>query len=45
MTGEGGMLVTNDEEIANIARMVRNHGEMILPTSEKRTYKSEFLGW
>ncbi|TLX79081.1 MAG: DegT/DnrJ/EryC1/StrS family aminotransferase [Thaumarchaeota archaeon] len=45
MTGEGGMLLTNDEEIANIARMVRNHGEMILESSKKRTYKSEFLGW
>ena len=29
MTAEGGMLVTNDEEIANVARMVRNHGEMV----------------
>ena len=45
MTGEGGMLLTNDEEIANIARMVRNHGEMIIPTLKERTYKSEFLGW
>jgi dTDP-4-amino-4,6-dideoxygalactose transaminase len=45
MTGEGGMLVTNDEEIANIARMVRNHGEVILPTLKTRSYKSEFLGW
>lgn len=45
MTGEGGMLLTNDEEIANIARMVRNHGEMILESLKKRTYKSEFLGW
>jgi dTDP-4-amino-4,6-dideoxygalactose transaminase len=45
MTGEGGMLLTNDEEIANIARMVRNHGEMVLPTLKERTYKSEFLGW
>lgn len=45
MTGEGGMLLTNDEEIANIARMIRNHGEMILPTMKKRSYKSEFLGW
>jgi perosamine synthetase len=45
MTGEGGMLLTDDEEIANIARMVRNHGEMILPTLKARTYKSEFLGW
>ena len=45
MTGEGGMLLTNDENIANIARMVRNHGEMIIPTLQERTYKSEFLGW
>jgi len=45
MTGEGGMLLTNDEDIANMARMVRNHGEMILPELKKRTYKSEFLGW
>lgn len=45
MTGEGGMLLTNDEEIANIARMVRNHGEMILESLKHRTYKSEFLGW
>ena len=45
MTGEGGMLITNNEEIANTARMVRNHGEMISPTLKQRTYKSEFLGW
>lgn len=45
MTGEGGMLVTNDEEIAKITQMVRNHGEMILPSLKSRTYKSEILGW
>lgn len=45
MTGEGGMLLTNDEDIANVARMVRNHGEVIIPTLEKRTYVSEILGW
>ena len=44
-TGEGGMLVTNDENIAHVARMVRNHGEAILDSESKRTYKSEFLGW
>ncbi len=44
-TGEGGMLLTNDEEIANISRMVRNHGEVIMPSMKKRTYRSEFLGW
>jgi len=45
MTGEGGMLVTDDDEIADLARMVRNHGEVILPSMKKRTYHSEFLGW
>ncbi len=45
MTGEGGMLVTSDDEIAKIARMVRNHGEVLLPTDKSRSYKSEILGW
>jgi len=45
MTGEGGMLITNDEEIANTAQMVRNHGEVVLPNLKTRTYKSEILGW
>ena len=45
MTGEGGMLLTDDEDIATVARMVRNHGEVITPTLKHRTYKSEFLGW
>lgn len=45
MTGEGGMLITNDEEIAKVAQMVRNHGEVIHPTLKDRTYKSEILGW
>ena len=44
-TGEGGMLVTDDDNIAQIARMVRNHGEMILENQKQRTYRSEFLGW
>lgn len=45
MTGEGGMLVTDDEEIAKVARMVRNHGEVLLPSDKSRSYKSEILGW
>lgn len=45
MTGEGGMLVSDDENIAKIAQMVRNHGEMLLPTQTQRTYRSEILGW
>lgn len=44
-TGEGGMLITNDENIARTAQMVRNHGEMIEPNQKIRSYASEFLGW
>jgi len=45
MTGEGGMLVTNDEQIAKVAQMIRNHGEVTSESQEKRTYVSEILGW
>jgi len=45
MTGEGGMLITNSEKIAEIARMVRNHGEVILESQTQRTYRSDILGW
>ncbi len=44
-TGEGGMLITNDGEIAEQARMVRNHGEMILEGQKERSYSSSMLGW
>ncbi len=45
MTGEGGMLVTDDDDITKIAQMVRNHGEVLLLTQKERTYRSEILGW
>lgn len=45
MTGEGGMLVTNDPGIAEVAQMVRNHGEVILESQTERTYTSTILGW
>jgi len=45
MTGEGGMLITSNDEIAEIARMVRNHGEVILEGQKQRTYKADILGW
>jgi dTDP-4-amino-4,6-dideoxygalactose transaminase len=44
-TGEGGMLITNDEGIAEAARMVRNHGEMVVEGQKVRTYSSSMLGW
>jgi dTDP-4-amino-4,6-dideoxygalactose transaminase len=36
--GDGGMITTNDDEIARLAKMLRNHG------SEKR-YHNEMLGY
>mgnify|MGYP006087653721 CR=1 FL=1 len=44
-TGEGGMLVTDNEEIAKISQMVRNHGEVVVSELKERSYKSEFLGY
>ena len=45
MTGEGGILITNSEPLAEIGRMVRNHGEMVLESQKQRTYRSDILGW
>lgn len=45
MTGEGGMLITNDEKIAEVARLIRNHGETVAHTMKKRSYASETLGY
>ncbi len=44
-TGEGGMLITNDEAIAYVAQGVRNHGEVILEGQRVRTYTPTMLGW
>ena len=44
-SGEGGILITNDKEIAEICRLVRNHGEAVIAGQKKRTYKSVILGW
>ncbi|MBI4270627.1 MAG: DegT/DnrJ/EryC1/StrS family aminotransferase [Candidatus Rokubacteria bacterium] len=45
MTGEGGMLITDDPQVAEVAQLVRNHGEMIEEASTRRTYRSEILGY
>jgi len=45
MTGEGGMLITDDEGIAEIARLVRNHGEAVMEAMKERSYRSDILGW
>jgi len=43
-SGEGGMLITNNIKIANIAQLMRNHGEAIV-AGQPRTYRSTILGW
>jgi dTDP-4-amino-4,6-dideoxygalactose transaminase len=45
MTGEGGMLITDDSTIAEIAQLIRNHGEAVISGSAARTYRSEILGY
>jgi dTDP-4-amino-4,6-dideoxygalactose transaminase len=44
-TGEGGMLIADDPAVADVARMVRNHGEVIQQGQSVRTYNSTMLGW
>lgn len=44
-TGEGGMLTTDDPAIAEAARMIRNHGEVIWEGQTARTYAPTMLGW
>lgn len=43
-TGEGGVTVTNDEELANRLRLVRNHGEVIVQDLG-RDDMVNMLGW
>jgi dTDP-4-amino-4,6-dideoxygalactose transaminase len=45
MTGEGGMLITDDPTIADVARLLRNHGEAAVAPGEARSYKAEVLGY
>ena len=43
-TGEGGMVITNDADLAERARMVRNHGEAVV-AGEPRKYLTSTIGW
>jgi len=43
-SGEGGVLITNDDKIAEIARLIRNHGEAIVEQTN-RIYDSTILGY
>jgi len=43
-SGEGGMLITNNDDIADIVRLIRNHGEAII-ADQPRQYRSTILGY
>jgi len=43
-TGEGGMIITDDEPLAHRCRLVRNHGEAF-SMGQKREYLANVLGW
>lgn len=44
MTGEGGMIVTDRDDLAERCRLVRNHGEAYL-VGKPRSYVANMLGW
>lgn len=44
-TGEGGMLITDDPAIAEAARLVRNHGEVVWNQSRPSMHTESILGW
>ena len=44
MTGEGGMVITDREDMAERCRLVRNHGEVFMQ-DRPRSYLADVLGW
>ncbi len=43
-TGEGGVVVTNDEDLANRVRLIRNHGEVVVDDLGQKELHN-VLGW
>lgn len=44
VTGEGGMVLTDREDVAERCRLVRNHGECYV-SGKPRSYVANILGW
>lgn len=44
MTGEGGMVVTDEDDLAYRCRLIRNHGEAFME-GRPRSYIANVLGW
>ena len=45
MTGEGGMLITDNPDIAEKCRLIRNHGEAIPVTDDSDEYLKNVVGY
>jgi perosamine synthetase len=43
-TGEGGMLVTNDPQLADRMQLLRNHGEVVISRRPKDAYQFGIMG-
>jgi len=44
VTGEGGMVLTDNDELAERCRLIRNHGECYV-VGKPRAYVANILGW
>lgn len=44
-TGEGGMMVTNDDYLADRMRLIRNHGEAVLAEREEQNFPDDLYGF
>ena len=45
MTGEGGIVVTNDQYLAEKCRLIRNHGEAIVDDDDPDQYVANSVGY
>ncbi|MBF0103982.1 MAG: DegT/DnrJ/EryC1/StrS family aminotransferase [Deltaproteobacteria bacterium] len=45
MTGEGGMIITNDAEIARRCRLIGNHGEVVMKDSHSVAELQNIIGF
>ena len=44
-TGEGGVIVTNSQCLANRCRLVRNHGEAVIPETSEFNGHEDIIGY
>ena len=45
MTGEGGLVVTNSQKLAEKCRLIRNHGEAVVNDEDSDEYLVNIIGY